>query len=378
MADLENLRDFLSPLNICEISEDSAYKNGQLGNFLLVYEENLPDIDSVDIVLIGCAERRGANLRAAENNSLLQLRREIYRMYFWHTQLTIADFGDIATGATVQDSYAALKTVVKEFVRLGKTVIILGAAHDLTLAQYHAYADEQKLVEACCIDAKLDIDIEEPMRSDNFLMELLTGDPNYIKNYHHIAFQSYYVHPQMLETMDKLRFDCFRVGRVKEDIEEMEPVIRNANLLSFDLSAIAHAYCPAGAISPNGLNGEEACSLMRFAGMAPELSSIGIYGYDAARDIQGISARQISQMLWYFIDGKARALRESSLKDQDSFNEYNTSFTEVATVFLQSKKTGRWWMRLPDEQFIACSYKDYLLARNNEVPERWLRAQERN
>jgi hypothetical protein len=53
------------------------------------------------------------------------------------------------------------------------------------------------------------------------------------------------------------------------------------------------------------------------------------------------------------------------------------AFAEVETVFLQSKKTGRWWMQLPDKKFIACSYKDYLLASSNEIPERWLRAQER-
>ncbi len=30
-------------------------------------------------------------------------------------------------------------------------------------------------------------------------------------------------------------------------------------------------------------------------------------------------------------------------------------------------------MQLPDSKFIACSYKDYLLASSNEIPERWLR-----
>ena len=71
-------------------------------------------------------------------------------------------------------------------------------------------------------------------------MDLLTGEPNFIRHYNHIAFQSYYVHPRMLETMDKLHFDCYRVGSVKENIDEMEPVIRNSNLFSFDISAIAN------------------------------------------------------------------------------------------------------------------------------------------
>ena len=54
---------------------------------------------------------------------------------------------------------------------------------------------------------------------------------------------------RMLETMDKLRFDCFRVGKVKEIIDEMEPVLRNSNMLSFDICAIAHAYAPSNRLS---------------------------------------------------------------------------------------------------------------------------------
>ena len=95
------------------------------------------------------------------------------------------------------------------------------------------------------------------------------------------------------------------------------------------------------------------------------------------RDVHQLTAKQIGQMLWYFIDGRSRGKREASLEEKDSFNEFHTAFAEVETTFLQSKKTGRWWMQLPDRKFIACSYKDYLLASSNEIPERWLRAQER-
>jgi hypothetical protein len=82
-------------------------------------------------------------------------------------------------------------------------------------------------------------------------------------------------------------------------------------------------------------------------------------------------------MIWYFIDGKNKSKSEAPLTQRDSFNEYHTAFNEVDTVFLQSKKTGRWWMQLPNEKFIACSIDDYHQATINEIPERWLRAQER-
>jgi hypothetical protein len=177
--------------------------------------------------------------------------------------------------------------------------------------------------------------------------------------------------------MDKLRFDCYRSGVVKEDVEAMEPVIRNTNLLSFDISAIKSSDAPSNHNCPNGITGVEACMLTRFAGMS-NVNSMGIYGYFPANDVNELTAKQISQMLWYFIDGKSRSKQEALMEERQHFNEYHTAFAEIDTVFLQSKKTNRWWMQMPDKKFIACSHNDYIKASLNEIPERWLRVQERN
>lgn len=377
MSDYLNISDFLIPVNIHEVSHDEPYKDGQMGYNISTYHEEFPDLDEVQIVLVGCGEQRGSGLIHGQSNAPDKIRREFYSLYYWHPDVKIADIGNIKTGSLYTDSYAALKTVVRELINDGKTVVILGGSHDLTLAQYNAYAENKKAIEASCVDALIDLDLSSPFHHENFLMEMLTGEPNYIRHYNHIGFQSYYVHPRMLETMDKLRFDCYRVGSVKENIDEMEPVIRNSNLFSFDISAIAHAYAPASSASPNGFNGEEACVLMRYAGLSPNVNSIGIYGYDAQHDKDDLTAKQIAHMLWYLLDGRSRGRKEAALDEKENFNEYHTAFAEVETTFLQSRKTGRWWMQLPDKKFIACSYKDYMLASSNEIPERWLRAQER-
>lgn len=378
MADLHNIADFLIPLNIHMLSDDEAYKDGQIGKVISVYDEVLPELHEVDIVLLGCNEERGDMIRKSGENAPDAIRRQFYQLYYWHNDIKLADIGNIKQGASLKDSYAALKTVVRELINLGKTVIILGGSHDLTLAQYFAYADNKNIIEVACVDAKVDLSTVEQQPCKNFLMEMLTGEPNFISHYNHIAFQSYYVHPHILETMDKLRFDCYRVGNVKGNIEEMEPVIRNCHLFTFDIAAISHTFAPSNTISPNGLDGEQACVLMQYAGLSPTINTIGIYGYSPQKDKDELTALQISQMLWYVLDGRSRGRREASLEDRESFNEYHTAFTEVQTVFLQSKKTGRWWMQLPEGKFIACSYKDYLLASSNELPERWLREQERS
>lgn len=378
MSDFLNISDFLDPVNLHELTGDEGYRDGQLGFSVSVYESQFPDLNTSEIIIVGCGEQRGSGWHKTRSAAPDAIRRQLYAMFYWHNDVKISDIGNIKNGSSQNDSYAALKTVIRELVELGKTVLILGGSHDLTLAQYHAYADARKLVDAVCVDALIDIDIESPYRTQSFLMEMLTGEPNYMRHYNHIGFQSYYVHPRMLETMDKLRFDCFRVGGVKENIEEMEPVIRNCHMLSFDISAIASAYAPANDISPNGFNGEEACTLLRYAGMSPINSSVGIYGYDPDKDRNDLTAKQISQMIWYLIDGHSRGTREATLDEKESFNEFHTVFAEVETTFLQSKKTGRWWMQLPDKKYIACSYRDYQVASSNEIPERWLRAQERS
>ena len=372
-----DLLDFLMPVNSYDLNEDNGYNDGQLAKHIVTFENEMPDITHADIVIVGVSEFRGSGLFNSDASVANAIRKQLYQLHYWHTEVKIVDIGNIECGASIADSYAAIKTVLIELFQLNKTVLILGGSHDVTLAQYYAYKELGITIEATCIDATIDLKGESPLRSENFLLELLTSEPNFVKHYNHIGFQSYFVHPRMLETMDKLRFDCYRVGMAKENMEEMEPVIRNTHLLSFDINAIRYSDAPSGKCSPNGFTGEEACMLARYAGLSKNLSSFGIYGYEPDEDQDELTAKQIAQMLWYFIDGKSRSKQEADMEDKASFNEFYTAFTEVETIFLQSRKTGRWWMQLPSKKIIACSYNDYLSARKNEIPERWLRAQER-
>ena len=373
---MNDLHEYLLPINITVLNNDRGYNDRQFAKIIKIYEDEIPEIKDVDIVIVGINEFRGEGI-VGNTSPADDIRAQLYKLHNWHKDVSIADIGNIRCGSSISDSYAAIKIVMKELLQLNKTIIVLGGSHDNTLGQYYAYKELNQVIEATVIDATIDLMSESQARSENFLLEMLTSEPNVIRHYNHIGFQSYFVHPHMLETMDKLRFDCYRVGTARERLEEMEPVIRNSHMLSFDVAAIKHSDAPAVSCSPNGFTGEEACNLMRYAGLSPVLSSVGIYGYNPERDERCLTALQIAQMLWYFIDGKSRSKQEAELRDKQSFNEYHTAFAEVDTIFLQSKKTGRWWMQLPSKKLIACSYNDYLFASNNEIPERWLRAQER-
>lgn len=366
------INDFIVPVNFALINEDEEYRKGQIGYNLT--QNN--DIESAQLVLLGCTEYRGQGDRR-KHEGANEVRRQLYKLYHWHNDVRIADLGNVMAGEKLQDSYAALQSVLFELIGAGKKVLVIGGSHDNTLAIYRAYAAHKKIVEATVTDAVIDIDQEARMAADNFLLEMLISEPNFIRQFNLLGFQSYFTYPGMLEAIDKLRFDCIRVGRVQERMDEVEPIIRSSKFFSFDIKAIAHAYAPVNTLSPNGFSGQEACKLMQYAGMSSEVEIAGIFGF-GEDDAMRMTSMQMAHMTWYFMDGIHKCLHEASLEERTGFTEFNTLCAEVDTLFLQSRHTGRWWMQMPDQSFAACSYSDYLAASHNELPERWLRLQERN
>ncbi|MEP6682704.1 MAG: arginase family protein, partial [Parafilimonas sp.] len=378
-SSVDTIIDFLEPVSASIfLNNDENFNAKQLGKHIDVYAQNFPDVASADLIMIGCGEARGAGVLKADNSGIDAVRKHFYNLYHWHADVKIADIGNIKSGASLDDTHSALLQVLSELSALNKKVVIIGGSHDIMMAQYNVFASQEKIIEATCVDAFLDMNADSRLPADNFLMKLFTDEPNYLKHYNHIGFQSYFVHPAMLETIDKLRFDCYRVGVVKEHMETMEPVIREANIFAFDITAIQHSHAPANRVTPNGFNGEEACMLLQFAGMSALANSIGIYGYNAAQDVSDLTAKQISHMLWYLLDGIQKGKQEAPLNQREDFSEFKLMFADFETMFLQSKKTQRWWMQLPDKTFVACSERDYATALHNEIPERWLRAAERS
>jgi arginase family enzyme len=337
------------------------------------------DCSDADIVLVGCGERRGEDMEHGFSAAPDAIREQLYRLYNWHPGVRIYDAGNILQGASADDTRAALRIVLEELHRAGKTVIVLGGSHDLTLQQYEVFKRSETVVNAAIVDMLVDLEESEETNAHSFLMDMLTGSPNYIGHYSHIGFQSYYVNPVMLETLDKLRFDFFRLGRVREHMEDMEPVLRSSSLFSFDMNAIKYSDAPMNKTgSPNGFRGDEACMLTRYAGMSDRMRSMGIYGYDESKDRDQMTATLIAQMIWYFVDGYMVRQNEAELSDKNEFIEYHLQFTGNDILFIKSKRSNRWWMQLPDGSYEPCSYADYLQASENDIPERWLRVQERS
>jgi formiminoglutamase len=104
--------------------------------------------------------------------------------------------------------------------------------------------------------------------------------------------------------LESLNFDCVRLGLARKNIEHLEPILRDADLVSIDVSCIRMSDAPAHAnASPNGFSGEELCQIARYAGISDKLTSFGIYEFNPAFDIRHQTAKLLAQTIWCFIDG---------------------------------------------------------------------------
>jgi len=341
-------------------------------------KESIAGIDGVeeaDIILLGCH-----SLNADENfHAANKIRKELAKLYDWYPNYKVLDIGTLLRHRPEALTPTVLKAVLTELYEMDKVVILIGGSQDFILQQYAPFKTNKKPIEITIIDQKIDLQEKEIIDEDSYLMELLLSQENYVKHLNIVGFESYFTNPEMLETLDKLRFDCYRVGRVREDLEGMEPVFRNSDIVSIDMSVLRYSE---GVFyknpSPNGLFGDELCALAKYAGMSEKIKSFGIAGYLPELDVHNLGAKLIAQMIWYFLDGFQLGKKELTYKTKpDNFKEYHVEVKGYPLLFIQSKRTNRWWVQLLNKDFIPCSNIDYHIAASGDLPDAWLRAQER-
>jgi arginase family enzyme len=386
-----SLSDFFTPIDLKKIAPKDGFFTSQLGDKIEHYSVAFPDLEQkTDIALIGVMDDRNAINNSGCALGPDYIREKLYRLNEGNYKTRIVDLGNIVRGEKVTDTYFALKTVVAELIKQDIVPIILGGGQDLTYAQYMAYEELEQKVDLVIIDSRFDLDDDQyhgsiETTSGSYLNKIFLHEPNYLFNYSNLGYQTYFVSQDSLRVMDKLYFDVTRLGELAGQVAVTEPIIRNANMISFDIGAIRSSDAGANAnASPNGFYGEEACQIARYAGFNDKLSSIGFYEFNPAYDNNGQSATLVAQMMWYFIDGFYNRKKDFPLNPKSQYLIYKTSLKheEHELVFVKSKKSDRWWMQVPypsggspNERFhlVPCRYDDYKTAVAGELPDLWWR-----
>jgi len=378
--------DFLSPVDISKFNDGESYPGNALGSLIKNYtpENNFPDLKKVNIALIGVQEERRSFNNKGCADAPDPVREYLYKLYRGNYEVRIADLGNIKRGHTVDDTYFALRSVVHELLKKQIVPVIIGGSQDLTYPTYLAYEDIEETINLVSVDASFDMGlVDSDFTSATWLGKIILHQPNHLFNHSNIGYQTYFVDPGHIDLMSKLFFDTHRVGQARANMENVEPIIRNADTLSFDISSIRQCDAPgSGNASPNGFYGEEACRIARYAGMSDKLSSVGFYEYNPSLDRKKQTAHLVAQMIWCFVDGYYNRKKDFPFKKTTEYIKYRVFMKDLKNeiVFYKSKKSDRWWMEVPypakknkfkRHLLVPCSYNSYQTALKEEVPDQW-------
>ncbi len=381
-----DLKIFFSPINE-EVYNDitdhtSFFKSIQF------FGEKQPDYKGANLAIIGLCDSHNdpeGNAKAAD-----EIRKKLYRLKKGFGQYRIVDLGNLRKGIDVSESHMRLKEVCSILIENDVLPVVIGGSHDYTYAQYLSYESLDKLVSLLNVDAFLDLE-DDPddneINNRNHLHKILLHEPNFLFSISQLAYQSYLIDNDTMVVLEKLYFDTYRLGHLRQYLPEMEPIIRDADLMSFDITSIKSSDAPgSNNAQPFGLTGEEACQICWYAGINEKLSSVGFYEYNPDADDKHMkTASVVATMVWYFIEGFYHRKDECNFRGNDYLRFVVSMPAEPAMlVFYKSKLSEKWWMEVPYPQnyfqyernlIIPCSYSDYQAATEGDVPERWISTQ---
>lgn len=378
--------DFLSPIKEIALAHLVLHSPYCLGNHIALHTEQngFPDLENVKIAIFGVQEDRNSENNFGCGENLHFIRRKFYELFPGNWQTEIADLGNVLKGNTVKDTYFAVREIIAHLLKQNIIPVIIGGGQDITYVNYRAYDNLEQTVNITAVDSRFDLGgLEDDLTSQSYLSKIIMQEKSNLFNYSNIGYQTYFNAQEEIQLFDNLFFDVCRLGKAK-DLENIEPSLRDADIVSIDIGAVRQSEAPANNnASPNGFYGEEICAISRYAGISDKVSSFGIYEFNSKYDNNHQTANLIAQMIWYFIEGVNYRVNDYPFSGKENYQKFMVLMEDDdELIFYKSNKSGRWWMQInilsnnkyKRHALIPCTYKDYTEATKQVIPERWYKA----
>ncbi len=365
------LKDYFNPVN--QEFKKTQYTEGTYGKSCLV-NNAFDKKKATKIALLGISETRNSY------NGIFDPGTDLIRSYFYKLseipRLNVVDLGNLKPGKLVKDTYASVKDVIAELLQQGIIPVIIGGSQDITVPLVRALPNQHNENELTVVDSILD-DFDDEFHSNSFLNQL---HKEFSKNLlvSVMGYQTYFVPPNKLHLANKKNWNLYRLGTVRNNFNQIEPILRDSDIVSFDISSIRQTDCPAASfLSPNGLYTEEACQLANLSGLSDKLKLFSLFEYQKNLDVNGQSAHLAAQIIWYFMYGVSQRKNDYPNKKLSSYKKIYVKLEKIDfdLVFYENKQNKRFWAEIPTgtngkSKIISCSEYDYKKACKNEIPDR--------
>lgn len=341
---------------------------------VIISQENkaLFPFSQFQVALIGLRQNHFDESSSLIRKALYQLNSEVFTD-------EVCDLGNFVYGkGSADQNIEKLAHVLYHLLSRNCSPLIFGGPTYFIKAYYMAYEQFAKGVKLCCIDKDIAYHREDD-HNVSYLNGIIDSEKAYLADLRLLGIQNHRQMPESLAWMEKSPFESMRLGEIKNTKRAVEPILRDSNIISFNLSALKGSEAPeAQSPGPNGLSGEDACLIARYAGISEKCSTFSINGLTSLDKGFYLSPKLIAEIIWYFLEGRTNRLSENPLTDENKFIRYALQLKHLhyPIYFFKSTITDRWWMSIDENGKILTpsTYDDYLIACQGEIPDNWWKA----
>ncbi len=368
-----NLTDYFEPVDFDpEVSDHNLPARYSLGFTIKKFTPKFLSgkTKNCDIVLIGAPYSAG---KQQGSETLKKIRRELYSLANPENNIKIADLGNLKPATSIKGILLALRDVVEYLAELNILTIVIGGTQELTAGICNAFKND-RFFWLSVIDSSLDVKKRvETFNYANYLTSIFKNLPD-IFQFSLIGYQTHLTGEKIISRI-KQSGEYMRLGRLRERFSDAESILQNTDVLSFDMGAVKFSEAPSTIHkNPNGLRSEEACQLARYAGLSSKIKVFGLFNIlESKKQEHDITTKLAAEIIWYFIE----AAGNKNFPVKKIIYNVSVEGLDKPITFKHEKETGRWWFEigsLTGETIdIACTYRDYMEASENGIPEKWLK-----
>jgi formiminoglutamase len=368
-----NLPDYFEPVDFSAITTGI----NPLGKYSLgpEIEKNTQkfvqtNLSGIDAAIIGVPVENG---EPQKNGTPNKIKSALYNLAAFDNNLTITDLGNLKPATSAKGTFLALRDVVEYLREMNVVAVILGGSQDLTTGICEAFQNE-RFFWLATVDSILDVKKgTESFNSTNYLTRVFKNLPN-LFHFSLIGYQNHLVGEKLISQTKGIG-EHLRLGQLRDDFTNAELLLRNADVLSFDMGAIKFTDAPSTPQkNPNGLRSDEACQLARYAGLSAKLGVFGLFNmFENIKTETCTTINLGAEIIWYFLEG----LAGRTVPGEKTVYKVAIDGLEHPVVFRHEEETNRWWFEVKSisgKTFeVACTQLEYKEAAGNEIPGRWLK-----
>jgi formiminoglutamase len=327
---------------------ERSYSDFSLKQNISIFQKPKFKLKKERIALIGC------------NDGLLDAVRPILYAFAGNFGKTnIADLGNLKNLDADHNPQ-----LMQDLVDAGITPIVVSA----TASQLHSHLissiKNKKKIHCSLIDETVPTKAQGPI-DQRLLFPIATNKIQWPDQFKILGIQKHQVAAKQIQEAEKNNLRLFRLGGLKTDLTMAEPLLRDTNVLGFNGRVLKSSETQDKENhSPSGLSIDQACQLMRYAGINEQMQFVNIYGFDDRFAPNPTTAHAVAQLIWYFLDGFFDQKGDYPV-DKRKLKSYvvDLKYDNLNISFWKSKKSGRWWVEVPRTKgksvLMPCSQKEY-------------------